>query len=170
MNNKSFWTYFLGTNFPNAFDEDSDTDLSDFIYENYGYDDDWINEFTQYSEEVFDENDGYVENPNFIEIPLKNHVFRIDFHAGDTVYFMDGEEIGCTGPHFILRKISVQDFYSLIDGVEDTRIPLLILPMLALENSEQDIIRKIICDGLNAVGIKKEHINKVADMIVSGLI
>lgn len=169
---KSFWIYFLGTNFPNAFDEDSDTDLSEFIYDEYEYDEEWINNFTQYSEDIFYKNDGYVDNPNTVEISLKNHIFRIEFHAGDTVYFLDGKEIGCTGPHFILRKISVQTFDSLLDGIEDKRIPLMILPMLALTEEEQDImaVRKIIQSGLNCIDIKKEHINKITDMIISGLL
>ena len=172
IDNKSFWIYFLGTNFPNAYDEESDICLSDFIFDEYEYDDVFINQFTQYSEDIFDISDGYVDNPNTIKIPLKNHSFRIEFHAGDTVYFLDGNEIGCTGPHFILRKISVQTFNSLIDGIEDVRIPLLILPMLALNDNEQDVlyIRKIIHNGLNCIGIKKEHINIVADMIISGLL
>jgi len=170
--NKFFWIYFLGTNFPSAFDEDSDTDLSDFIADEYEYNEAWINEFTQYSEEIFNENDGYVDNPNTVEIQLKNHSFKIEFHPGDTVYFLDGEEIGCTGPHFILRKISVQTFDSLIDSVEDSRIPLLILPMLALDDNKQDIsaVRKIIQNALNCIDIKKEHIDKITDMIVSGLL
>lgn len=172
IDNNSFWIYFLCTNFPNAFDDDSDTGLNDFIYDEYEYDDDFINEFTQYSEDIFYTNDGYVDNPNTIEIPLENHIFKIEFHAGDTVYFLDNNEIGCTGSHFVLRKISVQTFNSIIDGVQDTRIPLLILPMLALNDNEQDIanIGKIIQAGLNCINIKKEHINKITDMIISGLL
>lgn len=172
IDNNSFWIYFLGTNFPQAFDENSDTDLNDFITDEYEYDEDFINEFTQYSEDVFYTNDGYVDNPNTIEITLKNHIFKIEFHAGDTIYFLDNNEIGCTGPHFILRKISVQTFENLIDGIEDARIPLLILPMLALNNNEQDIIniRKIIKDGLDLIDIKKEHIIQITDMIISGLL
>lgn len=166
--NKSFWIYFLATNFPNAFDEDSDTDLNDFITDEYEFDEDFINEFTQYSEDVFYTNDGYVDSPNTIEII--DCRFKIEFHPGDTVYFLDGVQIGCTGGHFILKTVSTQTFRNLIDSIEDARIPLLILPMLSAD-TEQDVIyiQKIIKSGLNAVGIKPEHINKITDMIISGL-
>lgn len=168
IDNKSFWIYFLATNFPQALDDDSDMDLSDFITDNYEYDEDFINEFTQYSEDIFDTNDGYVDNPYTIEI----NRFKIKFHPGDTVYFLDGVQIGCTGGHFVLKTVSMQTFKNLIDGVEDTRIPLLILPMLALNDNGQDIINiiKIIQAGLNCIEIKKEHINKITDMIISGIL
>lgn len=107
INNKSFWSYFLSVNFPNAYDETTDTDISELLDE---YDNKWIHEFTQYSEEIFDENDGYVDNPNTIELNLNGHDFMIEFHPGDTVYFIDGQQTGCTGAHFIIKKIDFQLF------------------------------------------------------------
>lgn len=169
INNDSFWLYFLAGEFPNALDEVSDASLSELIDENYKSDWEWINEFTQYSENIFDENDGYVDNPNTIEISLNNHSFKIEFHPGDTVYFMDGDEIGCTGSHFILGKLSFQSFTELIDGVEDVRIPLLVLPMLTMEEQYIPNIRRIIQNGLESLDLKKEHITKITDMIIDGL-
>ncbi|MDE5620756.1 MAG: hypothetical protein K2I80_09640 [Ruminococcus sp.] len=75
------------------------------------------------------ENDGYVDNLNYIILTLNYHEFKIEFHAGDTLYFLDGIQIGCTGPHFILGTLSFQDFTELQKNVEDVRIYLLVIPI-----------------------------------------
>ncbi|MCM1507217.1 MAG: Imm19 family immunity protein [Ruminococcus flavefaciens] len=168
MNNTSFWYYFLSVNFPNAYDETTDTDISEII-EEYSPDNDWIDEFVQYSDEIFNQNDGYVDNPNTIELNLNGHDFKIEFHAGDTVYFLDGQQIGCTGGHFILGKIDFQLFSELTHGIADKRIFLLVMPMVSLKDTDIPNARNIIRSALGLLKLKKEHINKITDMITDGL-
>ncbi|MDE6665523.1 MAG: immunity protein 19 [Ruminococcus sp.] len=170
--NNSFWLYFISTQFPHAFDEESDTCLCEFMGEEYNLDecDEWINEFTQYYDGVIDENDGYVDNPNSVNFVLNNHRFIIEFHAGDTLYFLDGDEIGCTGPHFILRTLSFQYFTELLKNVEDVRIYLLVLPMLALEEQNIPYIRQIIKSGLVSLNFQNELTDIITEMIILGLL
>lgn len=169
INNNSFWIYFLSVNFPNAYDEITDTDISELLDE-YDYDSKWIDEFTQYSEEIFYENDGYVDNPNTIDLNLNGHDFRIEFHPGDTVYFLDGQEIGCTGGHFILKKIDFRFFSEITDGIEDIRIFLLVMPMVYVKNTDIPCARNIIKSALETLDIHKEHVIKITDMITDSLL
>ena len=169
MNNNSFWIYFLSTNFPNAYDEITDTDISELLDE-YTYDNEWIDKFTQYSEEIFYENDGYVDNPNTIKLNLNGHDFRIEFHAGDTIYFLDGQETGCTGGHFTLKKIDFRFFSELTAGIEDIRISLLVMPMVFLKNEDILHARNIINSALEILDLKKMHIIKITDMIINSLL
>lgn len=170
MSNNSFWLYFVSTQFPNAFDDVDDISLGEFISENYEPDDKWIDDFTQYYDGIMDENDGYIDNPNSINLILNNHDFKIEFHAGDTLYFLDGIQIGCTGSHFILGTLSFQDFTGLLKNVEDVRIYLLVLPMLALEKQNIPYINEIIKFSLSSVGFCKEHTEIIAKMIADGLL
>ncbi|MDE5557004.1 MAG: immunity protein 19 [Ruminococcus sp.] len=169
INNNSFWIYFLSVNFPNAYDEITDTDISELLDE-YNYDNKWIDEFIQYSEEIFGENDGYVDNPNTIDLNLNGHDFRIEFHPGDTVYFFDGQEIGCTGGHFILKKIDFQLFSELTYGIEDIRMFLLVMPMVSLNNADIPRARHIVKSALETLDLHKEHIIKITDMIIKSLL
>ena len=156
-------------NFPNAYDEITDTDISELLDE-YDYDNKWIDKFTQYSEEIFDENDGYVDNPNTINLNLNGHDFRIEFHPGDTVYFLDGQEIGCTGGHFILKKIDFQLFSELTYGIEDIHMFLLVMPIVSLNNADIPRARHIVKSTLETLDLHKEHIIKITDMIIESLL
>ncbi|MDE6426840.1 MAG: immunity protein 19 [Ruminococcus sp.] len=169
INNNSFWIYFLSVNFPNAYDEITDTDISG-VMDEYNYDKKWIDEFTQYSEEIFDESDGYVDNPNTIDLNLNGHDFRIEFHPGDTIYFLDGQEIGCTGGHFIIGKIDFQFFSELTAGIEDIRIFLLIMPMVSLKNADIPRAKNIVKSALETLDLHMKHIIKITDMIIDSLL
>lgn len=170
--NKSFWLYFISTSFPNAIDEELNIDLSDLIYHEYDHmiDQAWVNEFVQFSEEMMNENDGYINEPNTLNLNLNAHNFQIAFHPGDTIYLLDGNEIGCTGSHFKLRTIQFYDFIEMLSGIADKKIPLLLLPMLALEKFYISQVRKIVRKGINSLEFKDEHIDKITDMILSGLL
>ncbi len=170
MNNNSFWLYFVSTQFPNAFDDVYDTSLCEFISENYEPDEEWIDDFIQYYDGIIDENDGYADNPNYINLTLNNHDFKIEFHAGDTLYFLDGVKIGCTGPHFILETLLFRDFTELLKNVEDVRINLLVMPMLAPEKNNILYINEIVESALSSIGFCEEHIKIIAKMITYGFV
>ena len=69
--NKDFWRYFFCVNFPCAEDKDSDMSLLEIIEEKYEISKKWQDEFTGFYEGVFDENDGYVNDPSTLKIELK---------------------------------------------------------------------------------------------------
>ena len=68
----------------------------------------WWDDFTGYDEEVFEENDGYLEEPMSVEVILDgNRTLKVEFHPGDILYYINGESVGSTGPHW---KLQVFDF------------------------------------------------------------
>jgi hypothetical protein len=95
---KYFWLYFLSVNYSNmSYDDESQDNLSDYIYENFeeslfekAYD--WVNNFTKHYPEVFKEADGYLENPRKLIVDLnENNSLTIEFHPGDTYFFMNNK-------------------------------------------------------------------------------
>lgn len=167
-NNKYFWLYYISTAFPCAYDEDTEISISEFIYENYDTHDaqEWSNNFVQY----IDENTEYIDNPNIIELSLNGNNFKAEFQPFETVYYLNGKEIGNTGGHFKLRTLSWKKFNDMTADTSDMLIPLIILPMLALEETEIPKVRKIIHDGISLLDFRSEHIEKITDMIISGLL
>lgn len=161
-NQRQFWLYFLGTNFPNGYVEETDEYLSEFIDSQYDIME-WSDEFAGYYEGVLDSSDGYVENPTTLKIELstKNNLF-IEFHPGDTIYFIDDDEIGCTGPEYFIHKINWKDFCAYTKEL-DNREKLLLIPMLKIENSEQEQLKKAVCNGLELLPINE------MDNIIYGL-
>ena len=53
--------WFIMNCFPKGLDEENDMSIYDVIEENYSFDMDCFNKFTNYYDGVFEENDGYVE-------------------------------------------------------------------------------------------------------------
>lgn len=45
---------------------------------------------------------GFVNAPKAVVIKLANgYEFCIEFHPGDTIYYINGNQIGCTGPSYM---------------------------------------------------------------------
>jgi hypothetical protein len=68
INKRDFFVWFIMNGFPEGLDKDKDMSIYDVIEENYSFDMDWFNKFTNYYDGIFEENDGYVDNPNAIII------------------------------------------------------------------------------------------------------
>lgn len=166
-NNRYFWLYYISTAFLNAYDEETEVSLSEFIYEEYDTHDalEWSDNFAHY----VDENTEYIDNPNTIELSLNGNNFRTEFQPFEIVYYLNDKEIGNTGGHFRIRTLSWKNFNDMITGADDMLIPLMVLPVLALEKSEISQVRKIILDGISLLDFRSEHIEKITDMIISGL-
>ena len=79
----------------------------------------------------------------------------IEFHPGDTIFFIDDDEIGCTGPHYFIRKIDWPAFISHTDSLSSDK-KLLLLPMLVIGDDEKEDLRHLIAEGLKTVEIIKE--------------
>ena len=87
---KDFFAWFIMNCFPEGLDEENDMSIYDVMEDNYSFDMDWFNKFTNYYDGVFEENDGYVDNPNSIRVQLNYHKeLIIEFHPGDVIFFMN---------------------------------------------------------------------------------
>ena len=70
----------------------------------------WWDAFTGYYDGILEESDGYLDEPTTLETSLsQERMLKIQFHPGNTLYYINGEKIGSTGPHwelqtFLMRK------------------------------------------------------------------
>lgn len=165
-NNSSFWVMFLASNFPESLDDKTDKTLSEIMSDNYSVNREWVDNFTGYYEEVFTENDGYIEDPNtlIIKLSTSNSLF-IEFHPGDTIYFIDDNEIGCTGPEYVIRKINWTEFCKYTETLSSGE-KILLLPMLAFDNEDQELLQQVIYEGLRVTGIKEADFEIICNAIM----
>ncbi|MCI8649238.1 MAG: immunity protein 19 [Anaerotruncus sp.] len=130
FSNRNFWEYFFGSSYPNAYDETSDTCVIDLLGEPSAELVAWADELTQYHDGILEECDGYLEHPSTLETMLPDgQQFKIEFHPGDILFFLDGTEIGCTGPHWELQKIPYTYLKTLLPNEP---LFLLLLPLVQL--------------------------------------
>ena len=142
LSNTSFINWFLMSNFPAGIDVDEDVSLSELLSAS-PIDKGFINKLTQYYDGVFDDYDGYVENPNAIRLDLNGNVYEVEFHPGDTVYYLNNEQLGCTGPEYFIKELSLsqfKDFGSYLSSEEK----LFLLPMLKASAEEKEEVFQII--------------------------
>lgn len=172
INNKDFWLYFFSTNFPNAYDEESNITLGEYINDKYNISKTWVNELTKYYKEVFDLNDGYVDEPKMILLELNNQdAFKIEFHPGDTIYYLNDKKIGCTGPDFMIHNISWEQFKQFTLNFKYVDIIMfLILPMVYISKSETDEFIKFIEEKMPLLPFDKEDSSLISNCMLENLI
>ena len=118
--------------------------MTELIQEKCILDKDWIDNLTSYYDGVFDENDGYVDTPKAVAIKLSNgDEFCVEFHPGDTIYYINDIQIGCTGPHYMIRNISLAQFYEYTSNMNDSE-KIFLLPMVKITLEEKDELAKVI--------------------------
>lgn len=157
VNNEVFWKFFMVVNFPDGSDEEEEMTVWE-VMEEQGYlyySDDtckkWEEEFTQSFDGVFEEYDGCVENPTTIEIKLKKDTsLFIEFHPGVIIYFLNDNELGETGPHSDVRKISWSEFCEYTTDLDD-RQAFLLLPMVYIEDHETSNLTEFISRTLDVL-------------------
>lgn len=165
-NDMHFWIFFLLSGFPESLEEETDMTLSEIIQDSYEINQKWADDFTGYYDTVFEENDGYIEEPNTLVLPfMKTHRLFIEFHPGDMLYFIDDTEIGCTGPHCRTHVLSWQQFCLYTDGMKEKE-ELLFVPMLRIDKSETEKLYQVVYQGLKMTMLQVE-LERICRCIVS---
>lgn len=168
QNKKDFWIYFLMSNFPESLDIESDETICDIISEKYNISSKWIDSFTGYYEGVFEEKDGYIDNPNTIKIQLDElNYWYIEMHPSDTIYFLNNIEIGCTGAEYFIRNIYWDDLKKYIHNLTNKE-KILLLPMVIINKKQREELFEIIYITLNELqlGIEKEDLIRICYGII----
>jgi hypothetical protein len=167
FSNLNFWTGFITTSFPTALDEETDMSLTELMTENGMCDTSWWDNFTKYYDGVLEESDGYVDEPETIICELvPTQILKIEFHPGDTVYYINDKQIACTGGHY---NIQVIPFKKLLNSIKDKQTFLLLLPLAVIDSPNKDEATQIISNILQ--GIFDKHLcSQYANCIVNGLI
>lgn len=149
-----FWPFFFCSCFPNGYLESEDIEITDYIQENDWLDLDWVHSFTKYYPGVFDDYDGYVKSPRTLLVKLnRNSNLSIEFHPGDTIFYLNGQEIGCTGPHFQLHGIAWDDLLQLTMG-RPAEAFFALLPMAYLVSSQYHTAAQLIQERLSNLSFR----------------
>lgn len=169
FSNKKFWTCFVATSFPTALDEETDMSLSELIEENKAADIDWWRNFTKYYDGVLEETDGYIDEPETLICDLTaTQTLKIEFHPGDTVYYINDRQIACTGGEYNIQIFPLADLLKYIEEKPDKRILLLLLPLTIISNQDIDHAMEIISNVLQEI-FDKHLCDQFANSIIYGL-
>ena len=171
QNNIHFWLYFLSVTFPLAVNPQNDTDLSDFISENYDCNSasEWVNSFLFPDENPYDDNDGYSDNPVTVAVKADNQEYTVQFHQGDTLFLLNEKLIASTGSHYDIHKISFQNFIHLTEKIQNPKKSLLILPIAYINECDVKSAEKFVSGLISELNINLPHINIISEMIIEGL-
>lgn len=105
---------------------------------------DWYRKFTGWYPGIFDESDGYSDDPATVLIALGNGVqLRVEFHPGDQYWFLRGEDgleamLANIGPHWALPGPRYQEAIAIGEAARHhggTAV-LLLLPIIWLTNGD----------------------------------
>lgn len=167
----NFWLWFLAMHFLDSWNKQTDQTLFELLWDSYEINEEWCNQFTGYYEGIFEENDGYSDNPTSLQLELSNGVlYVIEFHPGESVFYFGGEEIGCIGPHTKIQKIAWKDFAEYTKLL-DNRQKILLLPILAITSREQNELEQLVVNGLNSLRtleiIKPEDYQEIREGILA---
>lgn len=169
--NQTFWINYIGTSYPNSYDESIDQSVSDLMYEMCTPDKlKWWDEFRGYYEGVLDDCDGYVDCPATLTVPLHtDRVLSIEFHPGDTLYFVNGEQVGSTGPHWELQVFAYSEVERLLSCENGEEIFLLLLPLAHIKDEEIEEAKRTIQSVL-ARYFSPDLCAGIAGCILSGIV
>ncbi len=167
FSNRNFWSGFIATSFPTALEEETDMSLTELMIENGICDTSWWDNFTKYYDGVLEESDGYIDDPETILCELApTQTLTIQFHPGDTVYYINDKQIACTGGHY---NIQVIPFRELLSSIKNQQIFLLLLPLSVIHQQDKDEAVQIISGALTEV-FDKRFCSQYAACIVNGLL
>lgn len=144
LTNPHFVRWFLMMNFPEGMDAAEGCSLFELMEEKCTLDTAFIDHLTGYYDGVFEENDGYIDSPKRVVLPLATgDEFCVAFHPGDTIYFINGIKIGCTGPHYEIRRLPLSEFLVYTAQMQDKE-KLFLLPMVKISAGEREVMTQII--------------------------
>ncbi|MDE6674222.1 MAG: immunity protein 19, partial [Acetatifactor sp.] len=116
-----------------------------------------------------DESDGYLDNPTTLEEELlPDKILKIEFHPGDTLYFINDEQIGSTGPHHELQTIPYEKVEQLLSLKKGRQLFLLLLPLAFIEEEEIQSVRGKITEQMRNY-FSEDLCESVSGCIVAGL-
>lgn len=170
FDNTRFWAYFLSVNYPCAVSEESGCSMYDFVAQILPVDAEWTDDFTQYYEGVLQESDGYLEHPTtFLADLSPTEHLKIEFHPGDTIFYINDKEIGCTGPHWDLWKIPYPKIKEVLTQNDGEVLFQLLLPMAALKPDDIAHLKPVLGKHFSEFGFTKPLLTQMIDCLVFGL-
>lgn len=168
--NARFWAYFLSTSYPNALLEETDQPMYDLVGQVLPVDVRWTDAFTQYYDGVIEERDGYLDAPTTLEAPLDGgDTLKIEFHPGDTLFFLGDTELGSTGPHHRTGTLPYPRLKPLLSLPKGPLLFQLLLPMARVTLEEAAELRPLLRAHFTAMGIPPPSHPALTECLISGL-
>ena len=168
--NARFWAYFLSTSYPNALLEKTDQPMYDLVGQVLPVDVQWTDAFTQYYDGVIEERDGYLDAPTTLEAPLDGgDTLKIEFHPGDTLFFLSDTELGSTGPHHRTGTLPYPRLKPLLSLPKGALLFQLLLPMARVTLEEAAELRPLLRAHFTAMGIPPPSHPALTECLISGL-
>ncbi len=168
IENKEFWSSFFAVSYPNGYDEDMDLSVEEIVSQ--FADMEWWDDFTGYDEEVFEENDGYLEEPMSVEAILDgNRTLKVEFHPGDILYYINGENVGSTGPHWKLQIFDFTEIVQLLTKENGEIAFLLLLPLariLANDVSEAEKRIEVMLEKLFDTSVCEDIVRCLVNQLI----
>lgn len=174
FSNKKFWSGFIASSFPTAFDETTDMSLSEIIEKNISpenilADIEWWNRFTGYYDGILEKSDGYIDNPKtFIYNLTPAQTLKIEFHPCDIVYYINNNQIGCTGAEYNIFIFPFADLFKYTQNNINDCIFLLLLPLTIIHKSDIPYAKKKVYNILR-VFFDTSICNQLTNSIIHGL-
>lgn len=170
FSNRNFWTGFVATSFPAALDEETDQSLTEIIEENQAADAKWWENFTKYYDGVLEDSDGYLDDPETLVCDLTaTQTLKIEFHPGDTIYYVNDKQIACTGGEYHIQIFPLADLLYFAGIQNEKRVFLLLLPLTIVSSQEIETATELITDALQEI-FPKHLCSQLAKSIVFGLL
>lgn len=173
FSNKKFWYNFIALSFPTALDRQTDMSLSEIIAKNMPADmkdtTEWWDDFTGYYEGILDESDGYIDNPKTFTYNLTStQTLKIEFHPCDIVYYINNNQIACTGGEYSIFIFPFVDLLKFTQDYIDDQIFLLLLPLSIIHKQDVLYATKKIYHILHLF-FDESICNQLTDSIIYGL-
>ena len=167
--NHNFWWFYIMAY--RGFDDEEELNLDDAIMEVID-EDSVVPDFSQWMETFCPkdgvDNEGNYENPNVIAGGLTDEMnFAIEFHGWHINYFINDIYIGNIGGHFEAWFLTLEE---LLTFDKYDYLFMLLLPMTGVEESEREMIEKLICKKLEQIEFFKGHEAYIAQCITNGLV
>ena len=170
FDNAKFWAYFLSVNYPCAVLEEMEYVMYDLVKQALPVDVKWSEEFTRYYDGVLDETDGYLDNPTTLIAPLDGaNTLKIEFHPGDTIFYINEMKIGCTGPHWEIQKIPYDQIKKSLSLENGSVLFQLLLPMAILKPDEIIDIKPILEKQFSNLGFTSSLLSQIIECLISGI-
>ncbi len=168
--NRQFWAWFLSVNYPDALLEETDQTMYELVEQVLPVDVRWTDAFTGYCDGVLEERDGYLDDPTTLTAALDGgDTLKIAFHPGDTIFFLNDTEIGCTGPHHRAGTVSCNRLRRLLPLENGAALFQLLLPMARVTPEEAGEIRPLLREHLERMGVGLPLASELAECLLSGI-
>lgn len=171
FSNLRFWWYHICYGYRGC-DPEKELNLDEAIIELINYKniipdfDDWYDTFCPKNKA--DEN-GILQSPNSIEVKLADTMrFAIDFHVGETTYYLNDIYIGNQGGHFEAWFLTWDELLTFERYREEYFLLLLTMTGITAVQRPQALER--ISQSLKQIPLFAEHADYIADCICNGLI